>query len=136
MRPRCGHPMLNYETRLGVPILDDPVCGRREGHRGQHRSKAALAAARERRAADQAPSGSAVLAAAIREARAAAGLSQRSLAAAVGVTETAVQHWEHAKRTPGDESWTQLQLALGPLGIVRSPEPEAQEAATGEADAA
>lgn len=124
MRPRCGHPMLNYETRLGVPILDDPVCGRRPGHGGRHRSVPAMERARRRGATRQPPSGSLVVAAKIRAARRRAGMSQRRLAAVVGVTETAVQHWEYAKRVPGEHSWVQLELALGPLGVVRGTRPK------------
>ena len=60
-----------------------------------------------------------LVAAGIRQARERAGLSQRALAAAVGVTESCVQLWEYAKRAPGDESWVQLELTLGPLGVVR-----------------
>ena len=41
--PRCGKPMLNYETRLRVAVLKDPVCGRREGHQGPCRSEVAVA---------------------------------------------------------------------------------------------
>jgi ribosome-binding protein aMBF1 (putative translation factor) len=75
--------------------------------------------------AGQAPSGSAEIAAAIREARTRARLSQRRLAALVGVTEVCVQYWEYAKRAPGPERWVQLELTLGPLGIVGESEPEA-----------
>jgi DNA-binding transcriptional regulator YiaG len=46
-------------------------------------------------------------------------MTQVVLAAAVGVTEVCVQLWERAQRTPGEQSWVQLQLALGPLGVVR-----------------
>lgn len=75
-----------------------------------------------------APTGSAVLAAALREAREQAGLSQRRLAAVVGVSRSAVQMYERAARTPGAEVWVQLELTLGPLGVVRDPEPEATKA--------
>ena len=111
----CGHPMRRYEIP-GRPVLDDPSCGRRPGHPGRHISEAALKAARER---GQGPSGSAEVAEAIRRARAAAGLTQRRLAAAVSVTEVCVQLWERAERMPGPERWEQLELTLGPLGIVR-----------------
>lgn len=78
----------------------------------------------------QAPSGSPAVAAAIREARVRAGLTQRRLAAVVDVTEVCVQLWERAERTPGPEKWVQLELTLGPLGAVREagPEPEAAKA--------
>ena len=62
----------------------------------------------------------------IREARRKAGLTQRRLAALLGFTEQCVQCWEQATRTPGPESWVQLELTLGPLGIVG----ETPEAAT------
>ena len=80
------------------------------------------------RPAVQAPSGSAEVAAAIREARAAAGLTQRRLAAVVGVSEISVQLYERAERTPSAKTWVQLELTLGPLGVVREAAPE-QEAA-------
>jgi len=75
--------------------------------------------------------GSPAVAAVIREAREAAGMSRLRLAAAVGVTATAVQWWEQAKRTPSPERWVQLELTLGPLGVVRqAPRPEAAEEAS------
>ena len=76
------------------------------------------------RPAVQAPSGSAEVAAAIREARVRAGLTQVRLAAVVDVTEQCVQMWERAERKPGAEKWVQLELTLGPLGIVREGNPE------------
>lgn len=135
MSPRCGRLIKRNERT--IPVLDDPVCGRKAGHPGQHRSTIALGSARWRRV-NQAASGRPAVAAAIREAREAAGLSQRRLAAVLGVTDVCVGLWERAQRTPGETSWTQLELTLGPLGIVRErgPEAEAQDAATGEADAA
>ncbi len=72
-----------------------------------------------RRAAYDRPTGSPVLAAALREARARAGKSQLALAAVLGVTQQCVQRWEQAKCMPGAENWVQLELTLGPLGIVR-----------------
>lgn len=83
----------------------------------------------------QAPSGAEAIAAAIVRSRRRAGLSQRRLAAAVGVTQVAVQYWESAKRTPGEKSWVQLELTLGPLGVVRGGTPR-REAAEERADAA
>jgi ribosome-binding protein aMBF1 (putative translation factor) len=82
----------------------------------------------------QAPTGSPAVAARIRQARKRAGMTRRHLALAVGVTESAVGKWERAWRTPGPESWVQLELALGPLGVVREADPK-PEAAT-EASAA
>jgi ribosome-binding protein aMBF1 (putative translation factor) len=79
----------------------------------------------------QAPSGSPAVAAALRQAREDAGLSRRRLAVLVGVTDVCVGLWERAQRTPGPENWVQLELTLGPLGVVRDPGPEA-----GSADAA
>lgn len=73
------------------------------------------------RAEVQTPSGSASVAAVIRQAREAAGLSRPRLAVVLGVSAQAVKHWEDGVRTPGPESWEQLELALGPLGIVRKP---------------
>ena len=131
---RCG--MLIKRNERTIPVLDDPVCGRRAGHAGQHRSTIALTAARWRRVT-QASSGRPAVAAAIREAREAAGLSQRRLAAVLGVTDVCVGLWERAQRTPGPDSWVQLELTLGPLGVVRERgvEAEAEDAATGEAAA-
>jgi ribosome-binding protein aMBF1 (putative translation factor) len=60
-------------------------------------------------------------------------MSQADLAAAVGVTGVCVSLWERAQRTPAEEHWVQLELTLGPLGIVREAKPEA---ARGTADAA
>ncbi len=122
--PRCGHPMRRYEIP-GHPVLDDPACGRRPGHPGPHISTVAL-----RRQRPQGPSGSAAAAAAIRRARVRAGLSQYRLAAAIGVSRSAVQMWEDARRAPGEQSWIQLELALGPLGVVREARPETAEVAT------
>jgi DNA-binding XRE family transcriptional regulator len=88
-----------------------------------------LARARGKRApAVQVPSGSAEVAAAIREARAAAGLTQRRLAAVVGVSEISVQLYERAERTPSAKTWIQLELTLGPLGVVREAAPERESA--------
>jgi hypothetical protein len=42
LSPRCGKPMLAYETANG-PMLEEPECGRREGHPGPCRSSLALA---------------------------------------------------------------------------------------------
>ena len=111
---RCGQPMRRNER--SVPVLEDPVCGRRAGHPGQHLSEAVM---RRRRYARRTPSGSPAIGMAIREARRREGMSQRRLAAIVGVTQPCVGLWERAQATPGPENWVQLQLALGPLGIVR-----------------
>ena len=120
--PRCARPMRHYELP-GLPVLEDPSCGRPEGHHGPCRSPAAMArhaaAQAYRTAGRQAPSGAAVIAAAIAEGRRRAGLSQRRLAVVVGVTEASVQHYENARRTPSARTWIQLELALGPLGVVR-----------------
>jgi DNA-binding XRE family transcriptional regulator len=120
---RCGQPMRRYEIP-GHPALPghDPVCGRRAGHPGWHVSEDAL-----RRQPPQAPSGSPAAAAAIRSARVRAGLSQYRLAAAVGVSRSCVQMYEDARRTPSAGAWVQLELALGPLGIVRETAPEAPQ---------
>jgi len=79
------------------------------------------------------PSGSLVVAEAIREARTAAGLSQLRLGMSLGVSQQCVQHWEAARWSPSGENWVQLELTLGPLGVVR--EAGVREAATGEAAA-
>ena len=121
--PRCGQVLRRLE-RPGRPVLEDPVCGRRENHPGQHYSEETM---RRRRYARRAPSGSAAVAAAIRDARLYARLSQRDLAAALGVTQAAVKLWEGAQRTPAGEHWIQLELTLGPLGVVRDPRPEQGE---------
>ena len=89
----------------------------------------------ERRTAYDKPTGSPAVAAAIRQARAQAGKSQYALAAVIGVTQQCVQRWEAAKSAPSEESWVQLELALGPLGVVRDPRPEAgEDRQRGEAD--
>lgn len=66
---------------------------------------------------------------AIRRAREQAGMSKRRLAAAVGVAPATVRRWECAEGTPAEEHWIQLELALGPLGVVREadPKPEAED---------
>lgn len=120
MTPRCGEPLRFYEWPGGPAVLDGLICGKRAGHKSRrHRSSAAMEAARRRGATRQPATGSPVVAAAIRQARREAGMTQVVLAAAVGVTEVCVQLWERAQRTPGEQSWVQLQLALGPLGVVR-----------------
>lgn len=48
----------------------------------------------------------------IRTARQAAGLSQAGLAAAVGVSESAVSGWERGHYSPGAESLVALAAAL------------------------
>lgn len=70
------------------------------------------------------PAGDPVAAARIRQARWRAGMSQRLLAAAVGVSTAEVGHYERGRRTPSAEAWVQLELTLGPLGVVRDPRPE------------
>ncbi len=117
--PRCGKPMRPYE-KPGWPVFGPPPCGRRAGHPGRHISVVAI-----KRAPRQAPSGDPETGAAIVAARARAGMTQRRLAALTGVTQAAVEHWEHGRRTPAAEHWVQLQLTLGPLGIVREAAPEA-----------
>jgi transcriptional regulator with XRE-family HTH domain len=105
--------------------IDDPAAKPTRGWRPPSSEPPAPARVRAPRPSRQAPSGSPVVAAAIREAREAAGMSQRRLAIVVGVTETAIQHYEYAKRTPSAETWVQLELALGPLGVVRDREEQA-----------
>lgn len=120
----CGEPLRFYEWPGGPAVLDGLTCARRAGHASpRHRSAAALEAAR-RRASGQAPSGSLSVAEAIREGRRDAGMTQLALAAAVGVTGVCVSLWERGQRTPGEEHWVQLQLTLGPLGVVRQADPE------------
>ena len=78
-------------------------------------------------APSQRASGGPAVAAAIRQARQRAEMSQRALAAAVGVTESYIQLCEYGKRNPSVKTWEQLELTLGPLGVVRDPRPEAGE---------
>ena len=66
-----------------------------------------------------------LVAASIRQARKAAGMTQRDLALVVGVSAAAVGHWERARWVPRPESWVQLELTLGPLGVVREADPPA-----------
>ena len=75
----------------------------------------------------QVPTGSPDIAAVIRRAREEAGLSQYRLAAAVGVSRSCVQMYEDARRTPSAEMWVQLELTLGPLGVVRDAPVAARE---------
>jgi ribosome-binding protein aMBF1 (putative translation factor) len=123
----CGAPLRFYEWPGGPAVLDGLTCGKRAGHKSKrHRSAVAMEAAR-RKGVRQPASGSPEVAQAIREARKVAGLTQRRLAALAGVTEVCVQLWERAQRTPGAESWQQLELALGPLGVVRDRKPGSEE---------
>jgi XRE family transcriptional regulator, regulator of sulfur utilization len=50
---------------------------------------------------------------AIREARTAAGLTQKELADSLGVTQTAVSYWESARRDPGVTELLRIASALG-----------------------
>jgi ribosome-binding protein aMBF1 (putative translation factor) len=124
----CGQPMRRYETPLRGGVPDYLTCGRRPGHPGRHESTLYV---RARKDAQQQPTGSPVVAASLRRAREQAGLSQRHLAAVVGVSRSAVQMWERAARAPDGEHWVQLELTLGPLGVVR----DRKDAATREDDA-
>jgi ribosome-binding protein aMBF1 (putative translation factor) len=124
---RCGRLMRPYE-KPGWPVFEPQPCGRRAGHPGRHISVVAI-----RRAPRQAPSGDPEAGEAIREARARAGMTQRRLAALTGVTQAAVEHWEHGRRTPVAENWVQLELALGPLGVVREAAPETAATEAGRA---
>jgi len=45
--PRCGRVLRRYEAVWGA-LLEDPVCGRPEGHNPPCRSAQAVAAARQR----------------------------------------------------------------------------------------
>ena len=81
-----------------------------------------------RKAAYDRPTGSPAIAAKIREAREQAGASQSLLAAFLGVTQQCVHDWEKARRAPSEESWEQLELTLGPLGVVRGTGPDPAEA--------
>jgi DNA-binding transcriptional regulator YiaG len=85
------------------------------------------------RANEKQATGSPVLAAALRQARVQAGVSQYQLAALAGVSRSAVQAWERARRIPQEENWVQLELALGPLGIVRDSAPQQRGEADGRA---
>ena len=136
LSPRCGR-LLQRNERAG-PVLEDPVCGRPEGHPGHCLSEAYWArkitankywAQTGRRPAR--PAGSPAVAAAIRSARIGAGLSQFRLGMMLGVSQQAVHYWEAAKWPPSAENWQQLELALGPLGVVRDTGP-GPEAAAGE----
>ena len=128
--PRCGRPMRPVE-KPGWPLFDPPPCGRRAGHPGYPERCISVVAIR--RAPPQAPSGDPETGAMIAAARARASMSQDRLAAVLGVTKGAVEHWEHGRRMPGPERWVQLELTLGPLGIVRERDPEPDE---GQSDAA
>ncbi len=132
----CGHVMRRRELP-GRPVLDDPLCGRRPGHSGRHRSEASMRMRARRRAAYDRPTGSPLIAAKIREARKLAGASQSDLAAVLGVTQQCVLDWERARRIPSPENWEQLELTLGPLGVVRDRgQMQAKNAAREESDVA
>ena len=81
------------------------------------------------------PAASPLVAAAIRKARQRAEMTQCALAEAVGVTAQYIQLLEYGKRSPGEQTWVQLELTLGPLGVVRDAG-TGTEAATEESDAA
>lgn len=124
-RVLCGRPV-RLRERPGAPVLGEvwSSCGLTAGHRCRCRSveavrRNAAATAYSRRVTSQAPSGSPAVAAVIASARKGAGLSRARLALALGVTERAVEYWETARRTPGAGTWVQLELTLGPLGVVR-----------------
>lgn len=118
----CGQPMRRYEKPGRPAVPDWLICGRRPGHPGRHESTLYV---RARANEKQAPAGSLLLAAAIRRARTEAGLSQRALSHQLGVSRPAIQQWERGTRTPAPENWVQLELALGPLGVVRDHRAEA-----------
>ena len=120
----CGEPMRRYEKPGREAVPDYLVCGRRPGHPGRHESTLYVRARKDER---QPPTGSPVIAASLRQARVQAGLSQRHLAAVIGVSRSAVQMWERAARAPDGEHWVQLELTLGPLGVVRAGVPEPAE---------
>jgi hypothetical protein len=54
----------------------------------------------------------------------------------LAVTQQSVYAWEAAKAVPSEDKWVQLELALGPLGVVRPEAVQAQDAATEGQDAA
>jgi ribosome-binding protein aMBF1 (putative translation factor) len=120
--------MRRYEMRGREGVPDWLTCGRRPRHPGRHESTLSLRV----RKLWQDPTGSRVLAAAIRQARGQAGLSQRALARVVGVSRPCVQQWERGARTPAAENWVQLELTLGPLGVVRASGPGAETSAARE----
>lgn len=118
--------MRRYEKpgRPGIP--DWLVCGRRPKHPGRHESTLYVRARANER---NAPTGSAVLAAALREAREQAGLSQRRLAAVVGVVTGAQTRnfasleLSTAERAeyymgPRGEAWVRQWLADGWIGYA------------------
>jgi hypothetical protein len=47
-----------------------------------------------------------------------------------------VYAWEAAKAVPSEDKWVQLELTLGPLGVVRPEAVQARDAATEGQDAA
>jgi len=114
-------PVGAWDDEAGPHCIDDPAASPAPGWDGH---------AGARPPADLPP-----VAAVIREARKQAALSRPRLAAVVGVSASAVQWWEEGNGIPNEEHWVQLDLALGPLGIVRDPGP-GREAATERSDAA
>ena len=99
--PRCYRPMTRYEPQGWPAVLEDPVCGRRRDHAPPCRSEQSLARMR-RPGVTQRAASSPALAAAIREARQRAGMTQRDLGRALGVSQRTVLGWEKAERRPDE----------------------------------
>ena len=127
--PRCAKPMTRYEPQGWPPVLEDPVCGRVWNHPPPCRSEQSLARMR-RTGVTQRAAGSPALAAIIREVRAIAGLSQRDLARAAGVSQRTVLGWEKAERRPDEAA---LMRVAEILADARLSAPVRADSARGEA---
>lgn len=97
-------PPLGWDDEPGPHCIDDPAAVPVPGWEPR---------------AEQPPTGSPLLAAKIRQAREAAGMTRPRLGSIIGVTASAIKQWEDGNRTPSEDRWIQLELTLGPLGVVR-----------------
>ena len=118
LAPRCGKAMRLVEAAWGA-LPEGLRCGRPAGHNGPCRSPQALAKAAgyERRTwparRERRRPANAVLAAEIRRARTAAGVSQRALARRLGVSQRDLWAWENAARRVPARVAAALERVLG-----------------------
>jgi DNA-binding XRE family transcriptional regulator len=113
--------MRRYEpARWGIAVTKDPRCGRPAGHSGKHLSEMCLTRAREytlsrdrRRAAAAQDAPLPSPGRRIREARQWAGMSQRAIADAVGVSQASISHWELDRFDPGPAVLYEIAVATG-----------------------
>jgi DNA-binding transcriptional regulator YiaG len=120
MTPIHGRRMRRYEpARWGIAVTEGPICGRPAGHTGKCLSQMCLARDREyrrqrdRRRAEAAQAGLPSPGQRIRETRHWAGMSQQALAAALGVTQATISHWESDRFNPGAAMLLEVAAAAG-----------------------